>query len=204
MTKMNKNRRNLVAVKTMVVFALLVTAGVFARVAYQHIPNFAPVAALALFAGYFFRSRMLAICVPLSVMLISDQLIDAGGYPWLLMLSVYGLLAVPVLCQPWLKKGVEFQSPGIKRLGTAALTIGGFSFGCSLLFFFGTNAVVWATTSLYPHTLAGLASCYAAALPFFRFTLTGDLAFSLLFFGSYACIKLAVPASAKGLAGNAS
>jgi len=197
---LNYGSRKILDVKSLIVFALLVGAGVTARVVFQHIPNFAPVAALALFAGYFFRSRALAICVPLSVMLISDRLIDAGGYPWLLMITVYGLLTVPVLSQSWLKKHVNFEARSLRRFAGSALTVGGFSLACSLLFFFGTNAMVWATTSLYPPTFAGLASCYAAAIPFFQFTLAGDLAFSLVFFGAFAAWKLAVTSSTKELA----
>lgn len=183
--------------KTLAVFALLVTAGVAARVLFQHIPNFAPVAALALFAGYFFRNRLLAICVPLSVMLISDQLVDAGGYPWLLMLSVYGLLTLPILFQSWLRKSANFETRSVPRFAGSALAVGSCSLVCSLLFFFGTNAMVWATTSMYPPTAVGLATCYAAAVPFFQYTLAGDLMFASVFFGAFAVWKLAAAAPAK-------
>lgn len=196
----NYGSRKILDLKSLIVFALLIGAGVTARVVFQNIPNFAPVAALALFAGYFFRSRVLAICVPLSVMLISDRLIDAGGYPWLLMITVYGLLTLPVLSRSWLKKHVNFEGRNLQRFAGSALTVGGFSLACSLLFFFGTNAMVWATTSLYPQTAAGLASCYAAAIPFFQYTLAGDLAFSFVFFGALAAWKLAVTSSTKELA----
>jgi hypothetical protein len=70
-----------------VVFALLVSLGVAARLSLQDLPNFAPVAALALFAGYFFRSSALAAAVPLSVMLLSDLAIDF--YHWGVMVTVY-------------------------------------------------------------------------------------------------------------------
>ena len=79
------------------VFVALVAVGVAARVGLQDVPNFAPVAALALFAGYYFSRRAVACAAPLLVMLVSDSWIDAGGYPLPLMLTVYGLLALPVL-----------------------------------------------------------------------------------------------------------
>src|SRR5579884_2790272 len=47
-----------------------------------------------------------------------------------------------------------------------------------------TNFGVWATQALYPHTGAGLAACYAAAVPFFRNALAGDLAWTLALFGA--------------------
>ncbi len=59
--------------------------------------------------------------------------------------------------------------------------------GCSLLasvsFFVFSNCAVWAVWQMYPKTLAGLATCYVAALPFFRNSLTSELCFSLLLFG---------------------
>ena len=57
--------------------------------------------------------------------------------------------------------------------------------GGSLLFFFVTNGAVWlfAEGSIYPKTLAGLATCYWMALPFFRNTVASDLLFSAAFFG---------------------
>ncbi len=59
--------------------------------------------------------------------------------------------------------------------------------GCSLLasfsFFLVSNWAVWAVWQMYPRTLAGLETCYIAALPFFRNSLTSELCFSLLFFG---------------------
>ena len=54
-----------------VVFLLLVAAGVAARLYFRDIPNFAPVAAIALFSGCFFRSRWTALCVPLSRRLVA-------------------------------------------------------------------------------------------------------------------------------------
>jgi hypothetical protein len=38
---------------------------------------------------------------------------------------------------------------------------------------------------MYDHTAAGLLQCYAAALPFFRYTLAGDMFFAVVLFGGY-------------------
>ena len=115
-------------------------------------------------------------------------MIQAGGYPWALMLTVYALLASPVLLRSWMKRFTKFDA-GFKQLAKSALMVGGGSLVCSLMFYFGTNAMVWATTSLYPQTAAGLATCYAAAIPMFRQTCTGDLSFAFMIFGSYAAVK---------------
>jgi hypothetical protein len=69
-------------------FFLLVFAGVSLRLLCRDIPNFAPVGALALFAGFFFRSYLIAAMVPVSVITISN--LQLGGYEnvWV-MISVY-------------------------------------------------------------------------------------------------------------------
>ena len=54
-----------------VVFCLLIALGAFSRIGfhfYYPLPNFAPIAAISLFAGYFFRNRLIAIAVPLLAM----------------------------------------------------------------------------------------------------------------------------------------
>jgi hypothetical protein len=55
-------------------------------------------------------------------------------------------------------------------------------------FFLLSNFMVWASTStvgtaMYPHTAAGLAGCYAAALPFYGNDLMSTGLFAAAFFG---------------------
>ncbi|MFY9907705.1 MAG: DUF6580 family putative transport protein, partial [Terriglobales bacterium] len=73
--------------------------------------------------------------------------------------------------------------------------IGGAALASSVSFFVVSNFAVWACWSMYPKTLAGLITCYAAGVPFFRHTLAGDLLFSAAMFG--------LPVLAAGLAGSA-
>ncbi len=164
-----------------VAFTLLVGGGVALRLACHDLPNFAPVAAMALFAGYFFRSSILALAVPLSVMAISDWFL--GGYHWAMMALVYGMLALPVAFRGWLRRAFDLQ-----HAQTAAPLVGLFSFGLlsSLLFFAVTNFGVWIWFGGYERSLVGLGECYLAAIPFFRYTLAGDMFFSVVLFGSYA------------------
>ena len=167
-----------------VAFVVLVGAGVALRLAFRDLPNFAPVAALALFAGYFFRSALLALCVPLSVMALSDWFL--GGYNWYMMALVYGMLAMPVALRGLLRRSLAMQ-PGCGREAfTSAAGLVGCGLGSSLLFFLVTNFGVWMWFGTYESSWSGLAHCYAAALPFFRYTITGDLFFSVVLFGSYA------------------
>ena len=61
----------------------------------------------------------------------------------------------------------------------------GVSFLGSLQFYLISNFGVW-TGTMYPHTLAGFVTCYVRALPFFGFTLAGDVGFSAVLFGAEA------------------
>ena len=74
-----------------------------------------------------------------------------------------------------------------------ALTIAGAALASSILFFAVTNFGTWATGEIYPPTLAGLAACYVAAIPFFQNTLAGDLFFSALLFGGFALLERRLP-----------
>ncbi len=162
-------------------FTVLVGSGVALRLACHDLPNFAPVAAMALFAGYFFRSSILALLVPLSVMAISDCFL--GGYHWVMMTLVYGMLALPVAFRGWLRRVFD-----LRQTQAFAPLVGLFSCGLlsSLLFFVVTNFGVWCWFGGYDRSLAGLYHCYLAAIPFFRYTLAGDMFFSIVLFGSYA------------------
>jgi len=42
---------------------------------------------------------------------------------------------------------------------------------------------------MYEKTLSGLALCYAMAVPFFHYTVMGDLIWSGVIFGSYYLVK---------------
>jgi hypothetical protein len=176
-------------------FVLLAAAGVALRMYFQAIPNFAPVAALALFAGYFFASRWTAAALPLTVMVITDWFI--GGYnPWM-MAVVYGALIAPVLAgaplRRWLSvSGKDRGSAGKAAASTAALV--GCSLAASVMFFLVTNFAHWAIYDMYEKSAAGLLHCYAMALPFFRYTLAGDLSFACVLFGGYAVAKSLVAA----------
>jgi hypothetical protein len=165
---------------------MLVAVGAAMRLYFREIPNFAPVAGLALFAGFFFRNRWMAAAAPLGVMLVTDLVL--GGYQPLLMASVYGMLALPVCLRGWVRAGVERAAQERSGLSYGALVAGLLAscLACSLAFFLVTNFTTWAVTAWYPRTAAGLWSCYVNALPFLRYTLAGDLFATTLFSGAYA------------------
>lgn len=157
-----------------VIAAIFVLIGIALRFL-PHPPNFAPIAAIALFGGVYF-SRKTALILPIAVMLISDIFI--GYYEIGLMFFVYGSFLLTVILGFWLKKNKKWQTV----LGSAFLS--------ALIFFILTNFAVWVFTPWYAKTLSGIIQCYVMALPFFKNTLFGDLFYTTVFFGSYELIEV--------------
>jgi len=135
-----------------------------------HPPNFAPIAAMALFGGANF-SGALALIFPILALLISDYFI--GFYQFSLMSFVYLGFIISVFLGFWLKNHKKWYK------------IFGGSLFSSILFFILTNFAVWAFTNWYPKDLQGFIQCYLMAIPFFKNTLLGDLFYVALFFGIY-------------------
>jgi len=143
-----------------------------------HPPNFTPLAAMALFGGAYISDKRLAFGLPLAALFLSDAVL--GFYHG--MIWVYGSFAL-IVCL-----GLQLQSR--RRL----LPIAGAALASSVLFFALTNFGVWASGGLYPHTLAGLETCYVAAIPFFQNTIAGDLVYTALLFGGFALAEKKFPA----------
>src|SRR3569832_2174922 len=73
---------------------------------------------------------------------------------------------------------------------TTAVKVAGASLAGAVGFFIVSNFAVWAggALAMYPRNFAGLIECYAAAVPFFRNGLAGDLVFAGAFFGVSALV----------------
>lgn len=148
--------------------ALLIIVAVFSRLL-PHPPNFTAIAAVALFAGAHFQSRLLAFAVPLVTMFATDQILGLHST----LLPVYAAFALTV-CIGLIISGK--QKPHFIAIGAVS---------ASLLFFLITNFAVWMSGFMYPMNFQGLMMCYTAALPFFQNTLAGDLFYSGILFGIY-------------------
>ena len=157
----------------------MVLAGAAMRLI-PHPPNFTPIAAMALFGGAHFASRRAALAVPLAAMLLSD-LVLSGGYHTL-MPVIYTCFALTVV----MGMAVRGRQRPVPIVGAALAG--------SVMFFVVTNLGVWVVSGFYPKTLAGLAACYTAAIPFFRNTLAGDLVFTAVLFGAFAAAERVFPA----------
>ena len=152
----------------------MIISGALARII-PHAPNFAPIAAMALFGGVYLNKKY-AIIIPLAAMFVSD--IFLGFHQS--MPYVYGSFALTGFIGMWLRNHKSF----INILGGTVLA--------SVLFFLITNFGFWLTFSLYPKTFAGQMEAYVMALPFFRNTLLGNLFYTGVLFGTYEAVLLIV------------
>ena len=139
-----------------------------------HIPNFAPIGAIALFGGVYLNKKQ-AILIPLIAMLAADIIIGFASF-WVTF-SVYFSFILISLIGLWLKNHKKIPN------------IIGASLSGSVLFFIITNFAVWSTTLWYSKTYQGLIQCYMMAVPFFKNTILGDLFYVGAMFGVYELVK---------------
>ena len=173
--RMTANHSRLLAI-----VAAIVTAAALRLV--PHPPNFTPIGAMALFSGAYLGRRGLAFAAPLAALALSD--LALGFYPEVSF--VYVAVAATVVIGWALSR-----RRNVVRVGGAAIA-------GSVLFFALTNFGVWLLMDYYPKNLAGLAACYAAAIPFFQNTLAGDLFYATVLFGGFALLERAIPAVRRG------
>lgn len=160
------------------VWIVLVALAAGARLA-PHPWHFTPMIALGLFAGAGAAKVQTGLIATLAALLLSDAILGFYSGMW----YVYAATLVPVLAGRWIRPR---QSVG--AVAAAAL-------GSSVSFFILTNFPSWASGHMYTHDLAGLAACYAAAIPFFQNQLLGDAFYTAVLFGGYALLhRLRAPA----------
>src|SRR5688572_474307 len=119
---------------------LLTILGVVCRVT-PHPWNFAPIGAIALFAGATFADRRAAMLVPLVTMFAGDTLLElltGNGYHSL-MPVIYATYALIVLLGMLLRN--RRDSP---------LHIAGGAVAGATLFFITSNFAVWTISTVYP------------------------------------------------------
>lgn len=146
-----------------------------------HPPNFTPVAAIAIFGGACFADKRVAFAVPFGIMFISDLIIGLHDT----LLFVYLGFAVAA--------GIGYLLKN--RISVLNVTAG--AIAAAIVFYLITNFGVWLTGTLYPHTYQGLVACFAAGVPFFRYTVLGNLVYCGALFGAFGIAKRYVPALQK-------
>ncbi|WP_266366225.1 DUF6580 family putative transport protein [Tellurirhabdus rosea] len=170
-----------VHVRTASVISILLLAALSRLL--PHLPNFTPIAAIALFGASMFERKWQGLVVAFGAMLLSDALIGFHGT----MAAVYGSFGLT-----WLIGYFLLKRPTAVRVVTASLL-------SSVLFFLITNFAVWYGSTFYPQTPGGLLACYTAGLAFYNGQsfflngLFGDLFFSTVLFGGYALLQRRFP-----------
>ncbi len=166
---------------------LIIVGGVLLRLV-PHIPNFAPISAMALFGGVYLKKKY-AITIPLVAMILSDYLLlyinpfrskifdFSHFYPLSAMfhsttIYVWGSFLISGLIGIWMRNK---KSPSNVVFSSLA---------GSIQFFLITNFGVWAT-GMYSRGMDGLIQSYIMGIPFFKWTLFGDLFYTSMFFMAY-------------------
>ncbi len=143
-----------------VVFGLVILA-IITRLL-PHPPNFAPITSIALFTGFHFTNKRLALFIPILCMFLTD-----------LYIGLHSL--IPIIYSAF----VIISFIGFKTNSLSFLTV----LGASISFFFISNLGVWYFS--YPQNLSGLITCFTLAIPFFINSLAGDLFYTSILQFSY-------------------
>ncbi len=148
---------------------LIIIFGVICRLI-PHPPNFSPVTAIALFGGLNFSDKRLAFSIPLIILFLSDLILGIS----IINLFVYtGFLTIVFL-------GTKIKSIKFENIILS-----------SFIFFLISNFGVWIIG--YPKNIEGLILCYTMAIPFFGYSIAGDLFFGYLFKISFSKITSILP-----------
>jgi hypothetical protein len=136
--------------------------------------NFTAVGGALLYFGA--RRSWREMLAPLAALMATDYILTVYTYHYAFRWESYlptfaWYLAAMVLGQILLRAKTT-----VVRVGAGVL-LGPTSF------FLISNYTVWAGSGMYPHTLAGLATCFTAALPFYRNDLISTALVAGLAFG---------------------
>lgn len=169
-------------------FIFLTSAIVVAAVSrlFPHVPNFTPVAAMALFGGAFFTDKRMAVIIPLITMFLSDialELLTGWGFHDT-MVYVYIAFILTSIIGMFVGRN------------TTVLSVAGGSLAASVVFFIITNFGVWAAGG-FVEGFNGLNTTYVLGIPFFAPTIAGDLFFNAILFGAFYLAQVRYPALVK-------
>ncbi len=161
-------RKNNYLVVSYILLALLLLSRLI-----PHAPNFTPVLAIILFSSMMFKNKIY-ILIPIVGIIISDILLQyQSGYQYIFSTAffwTYGALLAVFVFSYFYKTSITTKNIFIK------------SFAGAIIFFLVSNFGVWIASPGYPLNFSGLISCYTAAIPFFRNTLSSTLLYSLVVF----------------------
>ncbi|MGA9042779.1 MAG: DUF6580 family putative transport protein [Terriglobales bacterium] len=134
---------------------------------------FTPVVGSLLFFGA--RGPRRQLWIPFVLLAVSDVLLNkfVYHYPFLWDQLITWAWYAAIL---WLGTNLRENTKPLRIIGAALAS--------SLSFFLLSNFGVWAAGTMYPHTWAGLMTCYTLGLPYFRPAVEGDLFFTAAMFAT--------------------
>lgn len=148
-----------------------------------HWPNFTPVAAIAIFGGAYINRKALAFILPIIAMLISDLIIGFHTT----MIAVYIGMIAAVGIGMLLRNRVKASNVAIASVSS------------SVIFFLITNFAAWYTGLMpYSRDLSGIIQSYVAGIPFFSYSLLGDMFYNTVLFGSFYLVSRRIPSMVNG------
>jgi len=159
-----------------VVWLFLVTLAVAGR-AWQGFPggNITPIVAVALAAGAFFPSTLLAATVPVVSLALGNFFLPAYDHPLMGVLMFAGFSWPVLLGRAGLLGTIGHDTRWLNVVVCGAIP--------SLIVYPLADAAHWLLTDMYPKTGEGFLACLVAGLPFYRWAPVGDVAWSAAVFG---------------------
>lgn len=163
-------------------YVLIVVAVLSRVVASSHLAwlNFTAVGGSLLYFGA--RRPMRDAVWAVLAMMGSDFLLTTYGYHYAWHTNHYLVTWAWYVAAIVLGRILLSRKVNVSRLAAAPVL-------ASTSFFAVSNFAVWAGGVLYPHTLAGLATCYVAGLPFYRNDLLSTVAVTAAAFGLEAMAR---------------
>lgn len=149
----------------------LIVLGVLSRLL-PHPPNVTAVVGVSLLGAYAIRNIWLAALVPLAIMALADLVF---GWHSSALFTYAGML-----CATFIGRGL-LRKLSVLRLGAAAFLSG-------LAFFLISNFGVY-LGGYYGYGLEGIVACYIAAIPFWGYSLIGDLGSTAILFGLFVVAR---------------
>jgi hypothetical protein len=161
-----------------VLLAILVLAAAVMRIitAELHLPNITPVVAIGLFGGVIVKDKRYAYLLPLLTLFIADAYFQfftsIKGFYGIEQILVYVAMAL-----------VTFLGNKMEKIN--GINVIGYSLISSFIFFvvsnFGSYLKGW-----NGYDMNGLLQTYLVAIPFYKYSILGDLVGSIVLFGSYS------------------
>lgn len=136
--------------------------------------NFTAVGGALLYFGA--RRSWREMLAPLAALMVTDYCLTVFSYHYTFVWTAY------VTTWAWYLAAMALGHILLHARTTFVRVAAGVVLGPTS-FFVVSNYAVWAGGAMYPHTLAGLGTCYLAAIPFYRNDLASTAIVAALVFG---------------------